>query len=189
METFGYQKRDILVDRVESARDAQTDAKEQFKTALEKFSSVVNFSGGELEDKYYQLSSELEQSEAKAQAVRERIEKVRDVAGALFDEWEKELEQYTNDQLRRASERKLNEARRQYEQLMDAMQRAESRIEPVLSAFRDQVLFLKHNLNARAIASLQDELTSVEADIEMLIEEMEASIAEANTFIDAMATE
>ena len=35
------------------------------------------------------------------------------------------------------------------------MRLAESRIEPVLKSFRDQVLFLKHNLNAKAIASLR----------------------------------
>ena len=69
------------------------------------------------------------------------------------------------------------------------MKRAESKIEPVLSAFRDQVLFLKHNLNAQAIASLQNELTSVEADIASLIKEMEASIAEADVFIKTMTKE
>ena len=69
------------------------------------------------------------------------------------------------------------------------MKRAEAKIEPVLSAFRDQVLFLKHNLNAQAIASLQDELASVKADIASLIKEMEVSIAEADEFIKAMANE
>jgi hypothetical protein len=69
------------------------------------------------------------------------------------------------------------------------MKRAESKIAPVLSAFRDQVLFLKHNLNAQAVASLREELVSVEADIASLIKEMEASIAEADAFIGAMAKE
>jgi hypothetical protein len=32
------------------------------------------------------------------------------------------------------------------------MLKAEQKIQPVLGAFRDQVLFLKHNLNANAIA-------------------------------------
>jgi hypothetical protein len=40
METFGYHKREILVDRVEDARDSQEEAKEQFQSALEKFSAV-----------------------------------------------------------------------------------------------------------------------------------------------------
>jgi ElaB/YqjD/DUF883 family membrane-anchored ribosome-binding protein len=189
METFGYHKREILVDRVEDARDAQEDAKEQFQSALEKFTAVVDFSGGELEEKYKELKTELDNSESKAKTVRTRIRKVEDVAEALFDEWESELSQYTNDNLRRSSEQKLDQTRQRYSQLIDAMKRAETKIAPVLSAFRDQVLFLKHNLNAQAIASLHEELVSVEAEIASLIKEMEASIAEADSFIKAMGRE
>ncbi len=49
------------------------------------------------------------------------------------------------------------------------------------------MLFLKHNLNAQAISSLQDEFASVKADIALLVREMEVSIAEADAFIKAMA--
>ena len=189
MEAFGRHKRDLLVDRVQDARDAQQDAKQQFQSALEKFSAVVDFSGGQLEEKYNQLNSELEKSESKAKAVRKRTGSVEDVAEALFDEWESELGQYTNEKLRRSSQQKLEQTRQRYAQLIGAMKRAEAKIDPVLSAFRDQVLFLKHNLNAQAIASLHDELASVETDIGSLIREMEASIAEADAFISAMAKE
>jgi SMC interacting uncharacterized protein involved in chromosome segregation len=186
MEKFGVQKREILVDRVQDARDVQEDAKEQFQSALEEFSAVVNFNGGELEKKYKTLNAEFKDCKSKANAVQNRISSVEDVAEALFDEWESELKQYTNSNLRRASERKLSQTRRHYAQLMSAMKRAEAKMDPVLAAFQDQVLYLKHNLNAQAIASLHDELVSVEADIESLIKEMEASIAEADRFIKAM---
>ena len=189
METFGYHKRDILVNRVEDARDSQQEAKEQFQSALEKFSAVMDFSGGKPEQKYKELKTELERSESKAKAVRKNIGDVEDVSNALFKEWQAELSQYTNDNLRRASEQKLEQTRQRYSQLIEVMKRAESKIDPVLLAFRDQVLFLKLNLNAQAIASLHDELASVEADIALLIREMEASVAEADAFIKAMAKE
>ena len=189
MEKFGYHKRDLMVERVEEARDAQKEAKEQFESALEKFSSVLKFEGGELEEKYKKLKAEYEKSESKAEAVADRIEAVEDVAEDLFDEWQDELSEYTNQSLRRRSEQKLKQTRRQYSQLIKTMKRAEKKIDPVLSAFRDQVLYLKHNLNARAIASLRSELVSVEADVASLIKEMEASIAEANTFIRAIEKE
>ena len=110
------------------------------------------------------------------------------VAEALFEEWEAELDQYSNDKLRRASTQQLAQTRKRYTPLINAMRRAESKIDPVLSAFRDQVLFLKHNLNAQAIASLQGELVSMETDIAALIREMETSIAEADSFINAIGT-
>jgi hypothetical protein len=183
METMGYHKRDILVDRVEDARDAQEEAKTQFESALEKFSSVLGFHGGDLEEKYDQLKDEYDESVIKADAVRSRIAAVENVAEDLFAEWQEELNQYTSSSLRRSSARKLKETKSKYAQLIGAMKRAERKIDPVLSAFHDQVLYLKHNLNAQAIASLQSELASIETDVARLIKEMEASIKEANSFI------
>ena len=189
MEKFGVHKRDIMVDRVEEARDSQQEAKEQFQSALEQFSQVLNYKGGKLEDKYKTLQAEYDKSEAKADEVKDRINAVEDVSEALFDEWEDELDQYTNKSLRRDSERKLAQTRRQYDQLIKAMRKAETKIDPVLRAFNDQVLYLKHNLNAQAIASLQSELVAVESDIADLIKEMERSIGEANSFIRTMLEE
>jgi hypothetical protein len=186
MEKLGYHKRDILVSRVQDARDSQEEAKTQFQSALEQFSSVVNFRGGELEANYNRLSTELNQSETQAQTVHTRIAAVEEVAEALFKEWEAELAQYTNDALRRASARQLALTRQRYTPLISAMKRAEAKMTPVLAAFRDHVLFLKHNLNAQAIAALQQELVVVETDIAALIRAMEASIAEADAFIKTL---
>ena len=186
MEAFGRHKREILVERVSDARDSQSEAKEQFTSALEEFSTVLNFEGGELEEKYDKLNSEFKLSAEKAAVVRKRIWQVKDVAKALFKEWGQELDEYTSQRLRRSSERKLKRTQQRYEQLISAMERAEEKIGPVLDAFRDQVLFLKHNLNAQAIASLQEELGTIENNIALLVAEMERSIEEADEFVKAM---
>lgn len=183
MEKIGIHKRDILVDRVEEARDSQMEAKQQFSSALEQFKSVLAFDGGELEKKYNELNDILEDSEEQAEEVRERVAAVENVAEALFEEWDEELEQYTSASLRNSSKKQLTETRSQYYKLISAMKKAEAKIDPVLNPLRDQVLFLKHNLNARAISSLQAELGSIETDVSRLIRDMELSIKEADQFI------
>lgn len=189
LERVGYHKRDLLVSRVEAARDSQTEAKEQFASALEQFSAVVNFKGGELEERYEKLDAELQESEERAAEVRKRIDAVDDVAEALFDEWQDELGQYGNDALREQSKQQLERTRARYRPMIEAMRRAEKKMDPVLGAFRDQVLFLKHNLNAKAVASLKGELASVETDIAALVRDMEKSIAEADSFIRTLESE
>ncbi len=186
MESFGYQKREILVDRVEDTRESQEEAKEQFQTALERFSELTNFDGGDLEKLYNRLEKEFERSEKRAEDVRDHIDDVEDVAQAMFREWEQELEQYSDANLRRASEEQLETTRAEYDQLLRAMRRAEDKMDPVLDTFRDQVLFLKHNLNARAISSLENTVAGLETDVGALIADMEASIDEASRFIDGM---
>lgn len=185
-EKLGWQKRDILVERVEKARDSQDKAKTQFKDALEQFRSVVQVNGGELQTKYDTLKTKFDQSQALAADVHKRVDAVRGVATALFKEWENELAEYKSADLRRTSEQTLRDTRRRYDQLIAAMERAESKMDPVLDAFHDQVLFLKHNLNARAIASLQGVSTQLEGDINRLIDDMNRSIDEANAFIKEM---
>lgn len=183
METLGFEKRDILVDRVEEARDSQNDAQETFRSSLERFQSVVDTPDTPLKEKYEEVRDAYEDSEASADRVRERIDKVEDVAHALFREWDDELDRYESASLRRSSEQKLQETRRHYEQLIARMHEAEDRMGPVLQAFEDQMLFLKHNLNAQAIASLESELGRIRQDVDSLIREMEDSIAESEAFI------
>ena len=186
MEKLGVPKREILVDRVEEARDSQEAAKEQFSSALEQFSTLLNFDGGDLQATYETLEAEFEESEDRADKVSDRIRAVESVSEALFKEWEEELALYTNQDLRRSSENSLRETRVPYQQLITAMHAAEAKMPPVIDAFRDQVLFLKHNLNSRAIASLRSELVTIEDDISQLISDMETSIAESNRFLSEM---
>jgi len=186
MEKIGIHKRDIMIERVESARDSQAEAKAQFKSALAQFNHVLNVKGGELQQKYDTLNREYEESEEKAAVVSKRIRKVENVSEALFEEWREEISQYHSDKLKQDSEIKLQTTKEQYKKLIGAMKRAEKKIHPVLIAFQDQVLYLKHNLNAQAITSLQEEFTSVEDNIGILIKEMEASIKEADSFIQSL---
>ncbi|MDP0500470.1 MAG: DUF2959 domain-containing protein [Verrucomicrobiota bacterium JB022] len=186
LEKFGYEKREILVDRVDDARDSQQEAKEEFRDALEAFMSVVEVDATELERAYRRLDSDYTRLNRRAEEVKTRIDKVEEVSRALFAEWERELEKYQRDDLRRSSEQTLRETRHRAEDLIRTMRRAESRMYPVLDAFQDQVLFLKHNLNARAIASLQAEATRVQGEVDVLVQEMERAIDEAERFIEEM---
>jgi len=188
MEGLGIEKRDLLVDRVENARDAQDSASEQFASALDQFRATVNFDGGDLEKIYDRLNAEYDNSVDEAKDVSDRINAVESVAQDLFSEWEQELEQYTSTQMRRNSSSLLNDTRKRYKQLMTTMRRAESSMKPVIDAFHDQVLYLKHNLNARAIGALRNELDSIERDTANLISQMQKAIAEANAFIESMKT-
>jgi len=186
MEKFGQEKRDILVKRVGKARDAQQETQEVFKDALEQFGAVVKFDGGNLQKQYDKMSAELERCEGRAEDVHARIGDVERVARDLFREWAAETKQYQNAQYRRDSEAKLRETQRNCDRMLDAMRNAESKIEPVLSVFRDQVLYLKHNLNAKALASLQDESARIEMDVNALIKDLSTAIAEADRFIQTM---
>ena len=183
MEQVGYHKRDIMVDRVEDAKESQQDAQEEFTSALEALSSLTNFSGGDLEDMYNKINDKYQDSEKAAQNVTDRIAAIEDVSDALFEEWQAELDLYTSDSLRRSSEQKLRETKSSYQTMLSAMKRAEKKMVPVLNTLRDNTLYLKHNLNASAVGSLQGEFMSLGKDIAYAIKQMNAAIAESDKFL------
>lgn len=186
MEKVGVHKRDILVDRVEEAQQSQQEAQQQFKSALEQFSSLIKFDGGDLQRVYQATDSEYQACNAAAADVSKRINSIEAVADALFDEWQDELEQYSNTKLKQDSTTKLATTRRQYNSLLKTMRRAEKTMQPVLASLKDNTLYLKHNLNAKAIGALQGEFNTVQRDINRLITEMNSAIAQSEQFVAAL---
>jgi hypothetical protein len=183
-EKFGYAKRERLVDNVKAARKEQEQAKQQFSSALEQFKSVVNFQGGNLEAVFNRLDKQYQRCEGEAGEVRSRIQSVKNVAEALFTEWQGEIQEMKSDpSLQRQSRDLLQRTRGSYNDMIGRMDAAAATMDPVLSKFKNRVLFIKHNLNAAAIASLKGTELELGGDVERLIREMEASIAEADAFI------
>ncbi|WP_298912614.1 DUF2959 family protein [uncultured Algimonas sp.] len=182
-ERLGIEKRDILVDRVGDVAEAQGEAKEEFEDALSAFRAVVDVNAGDLESTYDDLSRAYDRAEDRANAVRSRVKSVRRVARDLFNEWEGELADFSDPTLRRVSEEQLRSTKLRYQLLTDKMDAATASMDPVLTVFNDRVLYLKHNLNARAIAALDAETADLEDDVARLIADMEQSIAAADAFI------
>lgn len=186
MEKFGVHKRDILVDRVKDAREDQQEAKELFVSTFDQFKALTKYDGGELEKRYKKLNSEYEDCSSKADDVRKRIKSVEEVAGALFTEWQSEIDQIQNPDIKRNSATQLETTKVRYADLLGAMKKASAGMDPVLVAFHDHVLALKHNLNAQAISSLQSTVTAIQNDVTKLIDNMQRSIQEADSFIQTM---
>ena len=182
-ETLGKEKRDLLRDNVESVREDQEDVSEQFESTLERIRAIYGLDGGELEEKYDRLKKDYERSVERADALRERIDTVEEIAGDLFAEWDREIGEISDADLRRRSREQLRETQGRYDGLEQALRRTEAGMEPVLTKFKDQVLFLKHNLNAQAIGSLETEVQDIQRDVDDLLGDLRASIAEADQFI------
>lgn len=189
MEKVGVHKRDIMLDRVENAQTAQQDAQQQFKSALDQLSQLINYDGGDLAAQYELVNDQYEASKSSAEEVSDRISAIENVAEALFDEWNDEIQQYASASLKQQSQQKLRKTQRNYQSLIKSMHRAKDRMAPVLSALKDNSLYLKHNLNAQAIGALQGEYKTIKRDVESLVAEMSKAIEQSQQFIDLLQPE
>ena len=189
MEKVGVHKRDIMLDRVENAQGAQEDAQQQFQSALEQLSQLINYDGGDLSTQYELVNEQYQASKASAEEVASRIEAIESVADALFAEWNEEIQQYSSNSLKQKSQQKLRKTERNYQSLIKSMYRAKDGMAPVLSALKDNSLYLKHNLNAQAIGALQGEYKTIKRDVEFLVSQMSKAIAQSQQFIKLLKTE
>ena len=185
-EKIGNEKRDILVDRIKKGREDQDKAKEQFKSTMEAFQAATGFKGGQTEEVYKKLKKEYDEAADKTKKVSDRIASIEQVSGDMFGEWDKELSGMSNADLRSKSNVLLKATRRRYTDLIRKMKTVESKAKPVLKAFEDQVLFIKHNLNAEAITSLKSNVVKMDADVQILIRDIETSTKEADAFIASL---
>ena len=185
LEKVGVHKRDIMLDRVEDAQTAQEDAQQQF----DQLSQLINYDGGDLAAQYELVNDQYEDSKSSAEQVESRIMAIENVADALFDEWNSEIDQYSSTSLKQKSQQKLRKTKRNYQSLITSMHRAKDRMTPVLSALKDNSLYLKHNLNAQAIGALQGEYKSIKRDVESLVAEMSKAIKQSQEFINLLQPE
>jgi len=185
-EKFGVYKRDLLKKSVTKARDEEQQTQEEFKDAMTRLKAITGFQGGQLEKEYNALKKQYDRCASQADSVHSRVREVETVANDLFAEWEKENAQIETPALRSSSQQQLRDTRRKYEQLHSALKQAEDSMQPVLKRFNDYVLYLKHSLNAAAIASLQGESQNIQGEIAGLLEQMNASIRRADEFIKSL---
>jgi ElaB/YqjD/DUF883 family membrane-anchored ribosome-binding protein len=185
-EKVGVYKRDLLKKRVVAARDEQQEAQKEFKDALTRLKEITGYDGGELEKAYRRLQSDYDDAAARVSAVHKRIKDVETVARDLFAEWEAENQQIETESLRKISRQQLIDTKQRYEDMLRLLKRTESSMDPVLRKLHDYVLALKHSLNAQAVAALSGESARIQADIARVIEDMNASIARADEFIQQM---
>lgn len=183
MEKAGIHKRDIMVDRVESVQESQKEAQKEFESALEQFGTLVTIKDTNLKKAYERFSDEYEDAKDAASDLSKKIESLEDVSIALFQEWEEELTLYKNQKLKAQSKKKLRDTKSKYSKMLKVMKKSEKSMEPILATFHDNVLILKHSLNAQAIGALEGEFGSLKKEVKSLILQMNTSIKASDNFI------
>jgi len=185
-EMLGKEKRDLLRSNVEAVQEDQRDAADGFEDALDRLRGLYAIDAGDLEKTYDKLKDDLDDAEGRAEDIHERIGKIDSIANDLFEEWDGEIGEISNPSYRSKSREKLDETKNKYADLAASLEKSEASMVPVLTQLKDNVLYLKHNLNAAAIGGLSAEVDNIEADIENLLADMRASIAEADRFLTTL---
>ena len=70
--------------------------------------------------------------------------------------------------------------------MQEHLQSVSKKIQPVLVRMNDQMLYLKHQLNAQSLGILQKEMQHIEKGIVNMLHELTKSIAVTEQYINTM---
>jgi len=180
----GQYKRDLLLDRIEKVRVSHEKAKTQFQQVLEQYSSIIEANSGQIRGEYNKLSKEYVKALAINDEISKKVKDVESVGKPLFKGWEKELDEYQNERMRRASEEQLDTTRSRYLKLVHSIKSSKNKVNDVLKSMNDQVLFLSHNLNKKALSVIKRDVEGVKVEVNELIGQIDEAIKESGEFIN-----
>ena len=181
----GEEKKLELVHLVQGVRESQVEAQVEFTEAFALFRQLTLLEAPreDLEELYDDLIDELEDCEVAATDLHRHVESVAGQAGMLFDSWSNELGSFSSATLRGKSEAMLVENQLRFSGLLAELHHTEAKMIPLLIEYRDYVLFFNHNLNPRAISTIQDTLPTFLEESEALEEAMKSDAAMSEEFV------
>lgn len=184
-DKVGYPDLDPLLDRVGESRDALKTAVAQFQSAREQLSQYVG-APGDLQATYAGTVSEYDAAVEDSVAVRSAIANVDQAADAVFEEWQVEVNVYTDARIKAVNQAKLGQTWQNYEGMLKVLRHSEAKLDPVLKALSENVTYLQDNLNVGAVASRAAKFAVIDKDLEALIRSMNTAIDSSDAFISSV---
>ena len=178
-------KHDLLLERLEETIALQEETKQYLRDAYDVLSSVSDDANA-VEAQLDTLTQTYQQSEDIATSLKLQMKAVDRLANDLFNEWRRELRQYDNKNLRTKSAENLSKTKKQYQVLHEAMKKSYQSVAPLLSLLHDNELYLKHNRSVAAIQGFQQEVEAAGGHMDSMIENIELSIQESQSFAEVI---
>jgi len=183
LEQFGFEKREILYERIETAGESIVVLEQRLDETFAVYREAINQEGGNLLSSQKRFSNFYDKTEDAASEFDSRIEKVQAVANAMFEEWNSETGEIIDAELRRKSRSNYTRALAHYGNLLRSMRAVQAETDPILTRLRDHVLFMKLNLHPGAYAPLRKTEDEFLASAEAVSLTMKATYEEVQSFL------
>ncbi len=159
----------------EETREAIVEAKGQFESTVGIYNSIVSAEVENTEKAYKDLTKATEKSEKLWANASKSFDKMRKQGDKLFSGWQKDVDAFSNEQMKQVGLQRLEFAQRRNQQMIDGMGAAAKAYDPFISSLKDQGMFMARDMSPAAMDALQP-----------LAEELNATAAELFAGIDTI---
>jgi hypothetical protein len=175
-----------LAKAVEQVQAEIDVSKEKMLAAVQALQKITepDFRGDALAA-HKELVKMIDRSEDQAEELRDAIQEMHAAAEPVFDQWTRDLEGFTNPEMRQRSQARLAAARERYDAVVAAVEPAVIRFDAVNETLRDHELFLSHDLNPAAVSVLQDDVRRLAGEAAELDQTLTAGRDAARAYVNA----
>lgn len=185
-QASGHKQTDKLINKSQDTITSIRSTKLQVESTLDGYNAIIDGKVPDNRKAYKSLVKDIQKCENQADKVGNRIVAMQVAASTYFTDWEASIEEITSDDLRAKSEKRLQDTRANYDQILKAAQKAGDEFKPFITNLHDQVTFLGHDLNPSAIADLQDDAAKLNAKGTKVFSAVDETIEVASKYANSL---
>lgn len=183
MENAGIDKREIFTHRVEDARGAENQARQQLRDTLDNYRRVLLLDSSDLAQRYDLFTASQARNPVNVRALRQRVANLQDIGEAMFADWQDDLKGYRDQGLRDASAAQLDNTRTSYQRVLQQLRDTESGLNASQALFNDPQLMLRHNLTPDGTNALKNGYPAIQSQVEQQLRQMQATVDSCDAFL------
>jgi hypothetical protein len=163
--------------------------RQQVQKTVALYNSIMEAKAKDARKTYNDLVKAIERCEKKAGDVRVKTEEMEGEAHKFFAEWTKSLDGIENQDLRQRGQKRLNETRVGYGEILASGRRAGAEFQPFIAALHDQVVYLGYDLNPSAVASLEEDAKKLNTQATVLFDKIDEVMEATDNYIRSLRPE
>jgi chromosome segregation ATPase len=159
-----YEKAATTSTSLQSAAGVIDKSNVQIDMVLAALSELVTTPGEDLETQFRTYSSLMEGLQSLSDDVREKAGDMQTAGAAYFQQWDDDLANISNEDIRTRSTERKNEVSARFERLRASYQEVNSHFAPFMSDLKDIHTALSSDLTAAGLASIEEVLGKANKD-------------------------
>lgn len=189
-EPKGPQRKAKAVESLAKTRSSLADASKQVAATNESLRTVSSATEGNLRPAFTKYAENVKKTESMAEAARNRAKAMRERTAEYVDQWHNEVRAIQDPELRKASAKRAEGAKAEFERMRDVAEEARNAYEPYMTGLKDVQQYLTNDLTAGGVAAvkgkaddtirlgetLQQKLTAVQTELDGLSQKWSSTL-------------
>jgi len=179
--TSGYKQADKTGAGIAEYREEIVNGKKAIDATMKTLSEIAATANTDPRKAYEQYSKSIANLESVAAKVRKRSQNMQAQGQAYFKQWEEQLAQVTNEDIRKLAEQRKAELQKTFEKIRLCAEPLKARFDPWMADLKDLKVYLGNDLTIAGVDAAKSLFTKTTTEGAEVQQAMEDLVAELNT--------